>query len=1137
MPAGKQWGTLMANDDKSGTNLANGGAIIAAVAAMGVYYFHHEAPLVDLRPAPEARMEEPAQPQTVEARLWQDPFAALEKSRDKAGKQDPEQQCRENPVESPCKAPLKEGDHDTLVLGVTVPGGPYPEDAEHRRRTRYAVVAGLKQAGFVPKDARHIDYFVWRQLAPSLVLETPSALRLLSWGMQPARNLALTSVASQLPLFGLLQDYRLQDVWPSGEATLVPYERFEEIVQRGQDGGAPNSIIVLWLREDALRGEPLASLTALMDFLRQDGFDGSYIRIVGPFSSDILNNMVVEARKEAPKVDNGVCDDNGNKKSRWPKLEYVKFYAFGASAADDQLLKTFGNGCHTVRRYLKQFGIDLQRTIATDDALATGIVNELKRRRITPDASHKDDIALISEWDTLYGQTLPLTVEHEFVPDGLPHSWIHKFTYLRGLDGLLPANGKEDQKQDKATTSEQKQGSTTDFFKVEADTQSLERPIGQSQYDYLRRISENLHKVDDKLRKDGGDKKIKAIGILGGDVFDKLLILRALHPEFPEALFFTTDFDEAFTIKSELPFTRNLIISSSYGPNLSNWLQGEIPFFRDTYETSAFLATQLALGDLHNNLETPEYLSSDISDQLHAPRLFEVKRNGQILPFAWKPASPAPEIQNHDGEDKDNRLMAGMKLIEEGRSESIIEWPCSKTKGISKCGNIQPVDPEELKKHPDPDDPKPIEELFPTFETTGRIKLGGSLAVGAFLTFTLLYVCKIPKGRCVEFVLFGLGLVVGAVACFFWDPLAQFLTERGDGEPFAMLDGISVWPTVLLRGGSIVLAGYFIWRALRNLNEDLVEITQNMKLEPVPEPLESQFKSGLKDRRSLREKLVGLFDFSLGSDPPTELAALQVNAAWKAYVCQERLWSRCIRAAIYTLGLFLFGMFVLVPMFGRPMIPARGDLAFKWYMRTMYGDVILMQFLCFFIFDATLFCLLFVNKLRRAQTQWPPTTAAVYKGDLRLQTKLVHDWIDLDFVAKRTHCIGSLIYYPFVLIALLIVSRSRVFADYPPSLTILIAQGISLSVVFGCAFMLWWSAKAARDTAKQHLTDGIIRAKDKEGNVYLAGQLEALLNRVDQLNDGAFRPFSQQPLVRALLFPLSSAGGIALIENGMLPGL
>jgi hypothetical protein len=131
-----------------------------------------------------------------------------------------------------------------------------------------------------------------------------------------------------------------------------------------------------------------------------------------------------------------------------------------------------------------------------------------------------------------------------------------------------------------------------------------------------------------------------------------------------------------------------------------------------------------------------------------------------------------------------------------------------------------------------------------------------------------------------------------------------------------------------------------------------------------------------------------------------------------------------------------------------------------------------------------------------------------------------------------------LIYFPFVqIIALLIVSRSTVFANYAPSLTIFIAQGIGLSVVFGCAIVLWWAARAARNTAKQNLTDGIIRAKDSEGNVYIAEQLETLLSRVDRLNYGAFGPFTQQPLIKAVLLPLGSFGWAALVENGMLPGL
>jgi hypothetical protein len=305
----------------------------------------------------------------------------------------------------------------------------------------------------------------------------------------------------------------------------------------------------------------------------------------------MLHEMVKEAWAQ-----NGLsCSDiSSATKSRWRNLEGVTFYAYLASAPDDYLFGRLHNPCDSLQQYFEEHGIDLQRTVATEDTLAKGILGELLLRNINPTPERQinnrtfetkeNDIALISEWDTLYGQTLPKTVERTFAPDNRPHPWIHKFTYLRGPDGLLPFSaGKENTKQDKSATAGEKQGSSPDFFKIENDTQSLERPIGESQYDYLRRIGAQLLKVNDELRKqpheERQEKKIKAIGILGGDVFDKLLILRALRLEFPEALFFTTDFDEAFTIKSELPYTRNLIISSSFGPNLSEWLQGDIPFF------------------------------------------------------------------------------------------------------------------------------------------------------------------------------------------------------------------------------------------------------------------------------------------------------------------------------------------------------------------------------------------------------------------------------------------------------------------------------------------------------------------------------------------------------------------------------
>ena len=98
------------------------------------------------------------------------------------------------------------------------------------------------------------------------------------------------------------------------------------------------------------------------------------------------------------------------------------------------------------------------------------------------------DIALISEWDTFYGQTLPKTVEQQFrlahenyrprmnLPD---NDWVHKLTYLRGLDGVLPYAETKDQKLNQASNSGEKQPGATDFFKLANDTESLERPIAE----------------------------------------------------------------------------------------------------------------------------------------------------------------------------------------------------------------------------------------------------------------------------------------------------------------------------------------------------------------------------------------------------------------------------------------------------------------------------------------------------------------------------------------------------------------------------------------------------------------------------------------------------------------------------------
>ena len=290
----------MANDDKPGTNLASGSVIFVALVSTGFYFFHREAPLVDMRPIADARLEEQQGPQEVEARLWQDPIGAVEKFRDRSGTREAEQKCQglEAP---PCKLPLDKNDKKTLVLGITVPGAPYPEDVERRRRTRYAVLAGLKQSGFAPEDRRHIHYFVWSQSPSpaSFLSETPSELPLLACGTPASVHFAYVSTASAR-LFSLWQGTNLQSAQSlpdaaSAEPAIVPYEKLRrvQVPDEASDNVSPDSVLVLWLKEDILMPDPLTALNSLAGLLRRD--QNRTVKFIGPSSSDMLHEMVKEA--------------------------------------------------------------------------------------------------------------------------------------------------------------------------------------------------------------------------------------------------------------------------------------------------------------------------------------------------------------------------------------------------------------------------------------------------------------------------------------------------------------------------------------------------------------------------------------------------------------------------------------------------------------------------------------------------------------------------------------------------------------------------------------------------------------------------------------------------------------------------
>src|SRR5205814_3773219 len=66
----------------------------------------------------------------------------------------------------------------------------------------------------------------------------------------------------------------------------------------------------------------------------------------------------------------------------------------------------------------------------------------------------------------------------------------------------------------------------------------------------------------------------------GSDIYDKLLVLQAVHPQLPAAIFFTTDLDALYLEKDNAVFTRNLIVASP-----TDLTALGLPPMRDSYQT------------------------------------------------------------------------------------------------------------------------------------------------------------------------------------------------------------------------------------------------------------------------------------------------------------------------------------------------------------------------------------------------------------------------------------------------------------------------------------------------------------------------------------------------------------------------
>ncbi|MBI5917936.1 MAG: hypothetical protein HY849_00990 [Nitrosomonadales bacterium] len=1108
--------------------------VLAICASLVSGLLPHPAPFVDERPAVTTSFNSTfndisggVRSRKMEARLWQDPFE-LQPAKassltsyeliEMGGSTKASMRARliAKPDERKSEPKLVDAwdlversfnqsanAHAQFII-APLNEGSSPEYAENRRRSRYAMISALAAKRYYPFNPEQISWFRFSGKTSAEEAEAKKCKD--SDGRSPDEE----------PCQKVSRD----------ESYVVHWEKFVSLENRSatclvSQAEDCNKIYVLWI--------PSANFTKLLEIISSEVSPNS--EPLAKFQKKgISKNPPQEKKLTSPVFVLGPNESDTLHETTGPmrmvKLSsYLTFFSSGASIdacylqynlnkaeLDDCIAPKFGES----NSVIKVLPSNVIRTSSPDNLVVDQLIKELALRGVS--AAGGQHVALISDLDTEYARALTHTfaVKYERGRDKGGDKLHHHYNYIRGVDGrTAKSTGGNDGVQ---ADSVKQQELVKQKDSALGSGGGVDRPEGNSQKDYIRRLADQIRAKDEQLRLEEGapfsTKRtgIAAIGVLGNDVYDKLMILQALRPIFPGKIFFTTDMDAAYSLPSELKHTRNLIVGSSFGLNLSEAVQGHVAPFRNSWQTAYYFSALLAIGYAEGfnqmALDGAQYEARQVSLAPECrltllPRVYEIGTRQSV-----DLGSPFVNLSVQGG-------------CPEG--ESLI---FTSNKGI--WGGVLP----------------PVSD--------GRSNQSW-LVFGAILLLLLAWVMVLEHrilevvysayqsiGRKAEVAVVLLFVVLGVSA------FCLYIKESSYEEPFFWNNGISIWPSEILRGLAILLTAVLFFVAKQKMDRVALEIAPNFGL-PVNDlsnklarrSLSRSAKIAWKIFRGRLQRQVRASQLRRGSPPSkVERQYVSVTRIWRSYQRQSMSSRIITRETAVVVGLLLLNIFIFVDCVGEIHAPVRGE----W---STYGNLIISTwaFLVVLGFTAYIGDTLrqfyhFSRELDRQESVWPIGLENKYIG-LASKWKLPKDytvyWLDVEFIARQTEVIGALVWYPVVGWVLLLTARNRMFDDWGYPVGLLIGFAMIFIWLLHTAFYLQRSANTIREKAIKELTrklnelrgaSGMAGGGDAKREIKIQ-QAEAMIAEIRDLKRGAFLPLYQQPWVEALL---ALAGSQALLS-------
>jgi hypothetical protein len=824
-------------------------------------------------------------------------------------------------------------------------------------------------------------------------------------------------------------------------------------------------------------------------------------KIVGPRSSSGYRALLNEAGALHGDTHHGI--------GTWPNADgWVELYSPWSSAMKGLLaygLKSeagTGLSCTTYDdcerefyRRLSDAKVRLIYDVGSDDIRFQSLIAELERRQVR---LGWDAVILIGEWDSFYGRTLPIEFRAaacakiatfseadlrtilvpvqvkqwcQTIPQAIdlqiqrPADYesltlnVFRYSYLSGLDGEIPGD-------DAARAARAVKAGPDDKGK----DATRDRPEGTGQTDYVRALVARIYDEGEGAR---------AIGILGTDPYDALLIIKALRPAFPHAIFFTVDLDARHLHPSEYKSTRNMVIASPFGLQLEGGLQRDVPPFRSSYQTSVYFAVLQAVGHVRCEQHGHQQQAAPCTTNYHAaqtpddrlydagshPRLFEVGREGAVdLSVVEKEGvrTVHPLRADLDHTDELGQLKQGIGFDNTAVATLVVVGVALAT--IIVWSN---------------------QRLW--LWVSRNPLLIGVLGILVLAAFSL-------------FVLSG-----GASA---------LLAGHDEGEPFSWTAGVSIWPSELIRLFVVLLVLAMLVKASRDLakNGDMLS-------------LDFQLQRGTDEKRfspkTFWTNLKRVFH------PAETMIATTVDQAWEWY----REASRPLQWLARTVLLFILYLATMWSLSSyvvdeEYIHPCRGPLSCRIDGFMTLSSAVLVVFLNLAVFDAVMLCRRWIGWVTASTGGWSAQVQEKYlrayglSHDQRAEFEKLTYLAAVDLIGRRTEVVNRLIRYPFIALLIMMAARNDYFDVWNYPLLLLFSWAVNVVLALLAAFLLYQAASQAKAAMLAGLSRQMVQALGGKDHDIRTKQVQYIINEVEGNEHGAFVPLYQQPVIESSLYGL-----------------